>query len=191
MNTAPLRRKYGVSPSLIGAMIILFVILLALNVFASGQEKFGSSFYGYWLSGRVLFAQGGDPYSSVLYEQLREKFPDEPNLAGFTLPLYAIIPVLPFTLINNFRIAFVIWMFAIEAAMVAAAFRISEYLRVRQSSGEQNLIIVAMMVCFYSVTTLLDGDIAPLAILCLVLAVCAVRDGAREPVVADVQQIEL
>ena len=85
------------------------LILILPNVLFTISTEYGSSFYSYWLTGRVLFAQGQNPYGDELFEQTAARYPDDHNISGFSLPLYAILPVLPFAFINNFKLALILY----------------------------------------------------------------------------------
>ena len=41
--------------------IAVIVVLIVPNVLFTLNTNYGSSFYSYWLTGRVLFAQGQNP----------------------------------------------------------------------------------------------------------------------------------
>lgn len=179
-STRPLRRDYGISPSLLGGLLILLIGLIALNIFFVVRMDFGASFYSYWLSGRVLFAQGSNPYGAELFEQVQAQFPNDPNISGFTLPLYAVLLVLPFTFINSFDVALVIWMTLLEAALVGTALKIRLSMQIKSKPFSPFMIGLALLLCYYSWMAILDGDIGILTILMLVLALDAIRDNDEE-----------
>ncbi len=158
----------------------MLVCLVGLNIFVVARTDFGASFYSYWLSGRILFAQGGNPYGAELFEQVQGRYPDDPNISGFTLPLYGIILVLPFTFINSFEVALVIWMTLLEAALVWMVPKIKQALQIENKSLSVFSIGMILLLCYYSWMAILDGDIGILAVLMLMLGLNAIRDNDEE-----------
>ncbi len=180
METAPLRKTYGITPSLWIVIVLLVLILSFGNYYLATHTEIGTSFYSYWLSGRVLFAQGENPYSGVLFEQVNQKFPDVPNRSGFVLPVYALLLVGPLTFINEYQFAFILWMFILEAALIYGVIRMVSFFQFSVSNMQRNSIIAAGILVFYSAITVLDGDIAPIAFMFLMIALDSIREGETE-----------
>ena len=102
MNASPLRKLFAFRPSMLMLGIGIAIALIVPNILFTINTEYGSSFYSYWMTGRVLFAQGQNPYADELFEQVSLRYPEDHNVSGFSLPLFAILPVLPFTFISNF-----------------------------------------------------------------------------------------
>ncbi len=180
MTQSPLRKLLAFRPSMLAGSIVLGVILIAVNVLFAAKTDYGSSFYSYWLSGRVLFAQGGNPYDDALVEQVRNKYQDDPNVSGFSLPLYAVLPVLPFTFIDYFKTALVLWRLLLEGALIFAGIRLIPAFRLTNSLTPAAVCIILPMCCYYGIIALIDGEISILAVAFLLIAVSALQDGEFE-----------
>ena len=160
--------------------IAVIVVLIVPNVLFTLNTDYGSSFYSYWLTGRVLFAQGQNPYGDELFEQVRLRFPTDTNLSGFSLPIYAIIPVLPFTFINNFPIALILWRLLLEAALFYAAFRLLRGFRIQNKLTPGLVCAAFLLLNYYSISALTDGDISILAITFFLVGLAAMQEGEAE-----------
>ena len=160
--------------------ILVAVILIVPNVYFGILTDYGSSFYSYWLSGRVLFAQGGNPYGDELFEQVKGTFPDNPNVSGFSLPLYAILPVLPFAFINNFKAALILWRLFLEAALIYSGFRVVLGFRLQNRLTPGTVCAVILLLNYYSFAALMEGDIAILAAAFFLIGLAALQEGEAE-----------
>ena len=156
------------------------IVLIVPNILFTVNTEYGSSFYSYWLSGRVLFAQGQNPYADELFEQVRARYPDDHNLSGFPLPLYAILPVLPFTFINNFKAALILWRIFLEAALIFAAFRMNTAFRIQNKLTPGTVCSVIILLNYYTIAALTDGDISILAIAFFFIGMAALQEGEAE-----------
>ena len=180
MNQSPLRKLFTFRPSMLVGGIVLGVILIAVNILFAAKTDYGSSFYSYWLSGRVLFAQGDNPYDDALVEQVRNKYRDDPNVSGFSLPLYAVLPVLPFAFIDYFKTALVLWRLLLEGALILAGIRLIPALRITNPLTPAAVCVILPMCCYYGIIALIDGEISILAVSFLLIAVSALQDGEFE-----------
>lgn len=176
MNTKPLRRNYGISASVITILVILAILFIALNSFFVFKTNYGASFYSYWLSGRILFAQGGNPYGSDLFLQVKEQFPADPNISGFTLPLYSVLYFLVFTFIDHFEIALVIWMTILEASLIGIAMKLKWALQISGRTLSVYSLSMLLLFSYFSLMAVIDGDIGIIAVLLLLVALDAIRD---------------
>lgn len=180
MMLTPPRRSYGFSPSLITVIVVLTILFVVANSIFVFNTNFGASFYANWLAGRLLFAQGENPYSAEVFEQILAKFPDSSLASGFTLPLYAVIPTLLFSFINDFRFALILWMTLCEAMLIIAAIRTVGALRLRSGALSPFTVGALSLLSFYGFHAVIDGDLGILSVLCLMLAVNAVRENEVE-----------
>lgn len=180
MNASPLRKLFSFRPSMIMLGLGIAVILIVPNVLFTVNTEYGSSFYSYWLTGRVLFAQGQNPYADELFEQAAARYPEDPNISGFSLPLYAILPVIPFTFISNFKIALTLWRLFLEAALIYSAFRLLRGFRIQNRLIPVYVCASVLLLNYYSVSALTDGDISILAVTFFLIAMAALRDGETE-----------
>ena len=180
MNFSPLRKLFALRPSFLMLGIGIAVILILPNVLFTINTEYGSSFYSYWLTGRVLFAQGQNPYADELFEQVSLRYPEDRNLSGFSLPLYAILPVIPFAFINNFKIALTIWRLLLEAALLYAGFQLVRGFRIQNRLTPGIVCSALLLLNYFSAAALTDGDISILAVTFLIIGMAALRDGESE-----------
>ncbi len=156
------------------------VVLIVPNILFAVKTDYGSSFYSYWLTGRVLFAQGQNPYADELFEQVKAKYPEDHNTSGFPLPLFAILPVLPFTFINEFTAALILWRLLLEAALIYSGFRLVRGFRIQNRATPPVVCAAVLLLNYYAVSAVTDGDISILAAAFLLIGIAAVRDGESE-----------
>ena len=156
------------------------LILILPNVLFTISTEYGSSFYSYWLTGRVLFAQGQNPYGDELFEQTAARYPDDHNISGFSLPLYAILPVLPFAFINNFKFALILWRFVSGAALIYGGFRLLRGFRIQNRLTPGIVCAALLLLNYYAVSALVDGDISLLAIAFFLIGLGALQEGEAE-----------
>ena len=84
MILEPPKRTYGLSPSVVSVVILLTIVFAAVNVFLVSRTDYGASFYANWLAGRVLFAQGQNPYSAGIFENIVLRHTHDVRVSGFT-----------------------------------------------------------------------------------------------------------
>lgn len=174
-NPYPLRRNYGISPSAAAGLIAALIFFIAANIFVVNRTHFGASFYSCWLSGRVLFAQGGDPYGADLFKQTVAEYPNDPNVSGFVEPIYAMLLILPLTFIDNFKAALVIWMLLMEAALVYSGFKLKAALQIDGKTFSGVTLAFLLIGGYYAVIAVLDGDIGIAAVMIFLMALDAIR----------------
>ena len=180
MNASPLRKLFTFRRSTLLIAIAAAFVLVVPNILFSISTDYGSSFYSYWLSGRVLFAQGQNPYADELFEQIQAKYPHDQNLSGFSLPIYAVIPVLPFAFINNFTIALILWRLFLEVMLLYASFRLLKAFRVQNKLTPVYVCAALLLMNYYSISALTDGDISILAISLFLIGMAAMQEGEAE-----------
>lgn len=180
MEIRPLKRDYGISSRFIAGILLLVLIAVGGNVYVVLHTDLGAGFYSYWLSSRVLFAQGENPYASNIFEQIIQRFPEDQYLSGFTLPLYAVIPIFLFSFIDNFEIALIIWMTILEALLVGIGMKTISAFQIDRRTFTPLKIGTVMLLSYYSVVAVLDGDIGILAVFLLMMALDAIRSQEDE-----------
>lgn len=180
MEIRPLKRDYGISSRFIAGILLLVLIAVGGNVYVVLHTDLGAGFYSYWLSSRVLFAQGENPYASNIFEQIIQRFPEDQYLSGFTLPLYAVIPIFLFSFIDNFEIALIIWMTILEALVVGIGMKTISAFQIDRRTFSPLKIGTVMLLSYYSVVAVLDGDIGILAVFLLMMALDAIRSQEDE-----------
>lgn len=180
MEIRPLKRDYGISSRFIAGILLLVLIAVGGNVYVVLHTDLGAGFYSYWLSSRVLFAQGENPYASNIFEQIIQRFPEDQYLSGFTLPLYAVIPIFLFSFIDNFEIALIIWMTILEALLVGIGMKTISAFQIDRRTFSPLKIGTVMLLSYYSVVAVLDGDIGILAVFLLMMALDAIRSQEDE-----------
>lgn len=180
MEIRPLKRDYGISSRFIAGILLLVLIAVGGNVYVVLHTDLGAGFYSYWLSSRVLFAQGENPYASNIFEQIIQRFPEDRYLSGFTLPLYAVIPIFLFSFIDNFEIALIIWMTILEALVVGIGMKTISAFQIDRRTFTPLKIGTVILLSYYSVVAVLDGDIGILAVFLLMMALDAIRSQEDE-----------
>ena len=180
MNVSPLRKLFTFRPSMLLIGIAAALVLIVPNVLFTLNTEYGSSFYSYWLTGRVLFAQGQNPYADELFEQAQARYPEDRNLSGFSLPIYAILPVLPFAFIGNFKLALILWRLLLEAVLIYASFRLVRGFRIQNRLTTGTVCAALLLLNYYSISSLTDGDISILAIAFFLIGFAALQDGEPE-----------
>ena len=180
MLIQPPKRTYGLSPSLVTIIVLLTIAFVIFNIMIVSKTDFGAGFYANWLAGRVLFAQGQSPYSPEIFENIVLRHSYDFRLSGFTLPLYAILPTLPLSFISNFDLALIIWMTVCEAALILLAIRTVFALRLRSRLFSPYFAGAAVTLSYYGIFAVMDGDIGILSVLCLIVAIGAMRENAFE-----------
>ena len=180
MNASPLRKLFTFKPSMVLLGIAAALVLIVPNVVFTLKTDYGSSFYSYWLSGRVLFAQGQNPYGDELFEQVKVKYPKDHNISGFSLPLYAILPVLPFVFINNFNAALILWRLVSGAALIYGGFRLIKGFRLQNRLTPGSVCAALLILNYYGIAALTDGDISVLAISFFLIGIAAMQEGEAE-----------
>lgn len=180
MILQPPRRTYGLSPSLVTVIVLLTIGFVGLNIFVVMRTDLGSSFYANWLAGRVLFAQGQNPYSAEVFENIILRNLDDVRLSGFVLPLYAVLPTLLLSFINHFETALVIWMTICEAALILTAIRAIDVMRIRSGLGSPYIVGALISLGYYGFYAVVDGDLGILSVLCLMVGINAVRENEPE-----------
>ena len=160
--------------------VFIAILLIVPNVIFTINTDYGSSFYSYWLSGRVLLAQGQNPYADELYQQVQARYPEDHNLSGFSLPLYAILVIIPFALISNFKVALILWRLLLEAALVYSAFRLLKGFRIQNRLTPGALCAAILLLNYCAFISLMDGDISILAIAFFMIGLAAMQEGEAE-----------
>ena len=180
LGTKPLRKNYGLSNSIIWILVVAGIVLVIVNIVVVTNTIFGASFYSYWLSGRLLLAQGQNPYGAEVFTRSQDQFPSDTNLSGFTLPLYSLFIILPFTFINNFKAALALWMILLEAALVLTGIKIFQTFPFDTNFFTPTKISVSLLVGYYTIMALLDGDMGIVSVLCFTFSINAIKEDECE-----------
>lgn len=180
MNSYGTRRNYGLSVNLMIGLTVLAVLLIGLNIFAVRTSEIGASFYSYWLSARILFAQGGNPYAPDLFDRIISHYPNDPTISGFTLPLYSVILVVLLSFIDKFEIAQVIWMVLLEAALIFAGMKMLSAFRIEKKTISPFVFCALAILSYPAIRAVMDGDIGILSLMFLFIALDAIRMGEDE-----------
>lgn len=180
MNPYGTRRSYGISVNLIIGLILLLALLIGINIYAVRNLEIGAGFYSYWLSSRILFAQGGNPYAPELFDQVLNAYPNDPTVSGFTLPLFSVIPVVLFSFIDRFDIAMVLWMIVLEAALIFAGIKALSAFRINKTTISPPVFYGLLLLSYPAVRAVMDGDMGILSLMFLFVALDAIRMGEDE-----------
>ena len=180
MQNNPLKRDYGLSTRVLVGLIFVLLAVIGVNSWIVLNTDLGASFYSYWLSSRVLFAQGENPYSTQFFEQIIQRFPEDHYLSGFTLPLYSVIVVFLFSFIDNFEIALIIWMTILEVLLVFSGFKVFSAFQISSKFFTPFRVGIVLLLSYYSVVAVMDGDIGIFSVFLLIMAMDAIRSHEDE-----------
>ena len=141
-------------------LTLAFVLLIAVAVLAgliwvniqfSRNNPGGNDFLAHYVGTRALIFEGKSPYSDEVALEIQRRVFGRPAEPGeiehrVVYPLYSILIFAPFALIDNYAIARVAWMTAMEIALLGTG-----YLALKISSWKPKLII---LVIYYQFTVL-------------------------------------
>jgi hypothetical protein len=128
---------------LLSAMLILGG-LIWVNVQFSRNNPGGNDFLAHYVGTRSLLLEGKSPYSDEVALEIQRRVFGRPAEPGeiehrVVYPLYSILIFAPFALINNYAIARVAWMTAMEIALLGTG-----YLALKITNWKPKLIILAV-----------------------------------------------
>lgn len=153
-------------------VIVIFVGLLALNIYLARVLPGGEQFFMRWSGARAYLVERIEPYSAAIADRIQNLAYGRQAFSGeypYVLndPFYVVLFHIPLSLIPDFSIARGIWMFLSEAALVGLIFSF-----IRSLEWEPPLWLYITLMGFgifgyYSLLALGSG--APSAIMVLLL----------------------
>ncbi len=133
-----------------------------------------------YLGTRSLLMKGWSPYSKESSAEMQKAVDGSPTDPGegptlYLYPLYAFPIYSPFALVDDIMVAKAVWMTALELSlMVIAGFSLT-LSRWRISLILTAIILIFSLTWYYGLRPVLDGDVAILSALCIVMALAAIR----------------
>ncbi len=175
MSSRPEQQPARQTAWILGGIFLLCLAMLTYGLHSLTKDNnLGIDYYIYYVAGRTLFIEGGNPYSDEVAEQVqwavlkRLARPDEDQL-GFVYPIYAFLPSLP-TLWMTYEWAQAFWLALNILTLVASL--LFTFPRARQSltvflvypflfallTGNYNVLITSILITSFS---LLANDSSP------------------------------
>ena len=171
---------------LLFSIVLVFVAGYIISNDRLGWIKFkGSDFFVQWLAVRTFAKEGLSPYMPVV-QTTTEEFvyghPTNPGEKGlkFSSPLYSVIVILPFALIRDSQIAWMVWMVLLEIALVANAGIVLRLTGWKPAVWLLFLMIVFSLLGFHNFQALASGSVIVLGSLFVLSSFLAIRSGRYE-----------
>ncbi len=137
----------------------------------------GDDFWVHWTAARALIFDGQSPYSEEVTRQIREGLATSGGQAetGFTSPLYALLLYAPLALIGDYVLARAIWMTALQAAVLLAAFLSVRLVGWEKPGWLWPFLLLFSLFWLPSAFVYRLGSSTPFAFLLLALALFAIK----------------
>lgn len=155
----------------------MLVGLIWANLFYTSQNESVSGFTPHWLGTRLFLTQGLSPYSAQVTQEIQKSLPpgQEQSPGYFLYPFYSFVFYAPFALTENEAAARVAWMTLLELALLAVLALSVGLSRWRIPAWSAILVIMIGLLWYYSLRSVLDGDLALISVLLLSLAFLTLR----------------
>jgi hypothetical protein len=140
----------------------------------------GNNFIPRWAGARIFMTQGISPYAAQAGREIQDivmgsEVGSAEDRMDYPDPFYAFIVYAPFALISNMEWARAIWMTVLEVGVILIAvlsiflskWRIPKYISV--------MVVVFAVTWFYSVYSIMDGNVAILCTLAITASFLAIR----------------
>jgi hypothetical protein len=142
----------------------------------------GKEFYTQWAAGRALAYQARSPYQSQL--RPTQDLARAPGLLGknlsFNTPIYSLILVFPFLLIENYATAYSLWLLVLELAVLGILWTALALTDWRINRPLLIILLVSILLGFYTSQALLNGSLVILACLFLIGGIFNLQAGRNE-----------
>jgi hypothetical protein len=174
------RRKAPVSILAIVFLLVLLVGLIWANLFYIGLAPTRGNFLPRWLGTRLFLTESLSPYSPETTAQIQKaqkagSGAPAPGESYFLYPFYSFVAYFPFALTANQTAARAAWMTMLEIAMLATLGVSLSLSRWRVPPWAFILVLLFSLTWYYAVRPILDGDLAVLVGLFVVVALAAIR----------------
>jgi hypothetical protein len=169
----------------IGQLIIVFLMMVFLIWII--QEKTKTNLYGYefylqWASGRMLAMDNQNPYNSNV--PLPDFWEDTASarmvVRRLNTPLYSLVFIFPFMLIDNFDIAFLTWLFFSELLVLTLFLSIIKFTEWKISPLIVIVVAAFLGFSYSSFQAYFSGSLIILTTVFLVFSFLAVKSDKNE-----------
>ena len=161
----------------------LFAGFVWFNYQAADLGRGGDEFYIQWASGRRLAIQAQDPYVGRLTYPIDEGFgglqASEQSLR-FNTPIYSLLFVFPFLLIENFRLAYFVWLVFNGFGLLVLVWGGLSFSSWKPRQPLTWMLFIFIAFSFFTVQAFSSGSLVILGGLLIVLAFLAVQANRLE-----------
>ena len=160
----------------------LFFILAWVVISEAKDSVYGGEFFIQWSSGRLVAFENKNPYT--IPHSLQNIFPNQASTRQYpellNTPLYSLVLIFPFMLIENFQLAFYIWLiFNIFCAYVLMV-SIFQFVEMEQSWLIVIPVILYLGFSFNSFQAFISGSLIVSTSVFLILSLLALKTGKNE-----------
>jgi hypothetical protein len=176
---------------------IIYVGIVLLGIFCLGlltwinylyatQNPGGSDFVIRWVSTRQYLLEGWSPYSDETTHEIQMMFygrlarPDEDQVL-FMYPMYSMIVFAPYAIIDDYSVARALWMTTLEIGVILLTIFGLSLARWSPKSWMLALILIFMILWYYSIRTIINGNVGLLVGLFLAGSFLLIRSGKDIP----------
>lgn len=179
-NPSPIRLKE--LAVILGASLLFIGILSYANYNFSSNNPGGNDFTMRWLATRLLLTEGQSPYSEQTVQAVQKFMFGGPVEAGhdqalFTYPLYSALIFFPFALTSDYVLARTLWLTTMEVVLVIMAIASIRMVNWRLSIPLVLGTLLFVLLFYYNVRPLINGNISIIVGLFIVGALLAIRSG--------------
>jgi hypothetical protein len=174
-------------------MVFGIIALTIINLIGWGRFNFRLAEQGYlsnefvvnWVAARALIIDSTSPYHpdvtrSILSELSKSPAAELDNVPQFTSPLYAILPILPFAMIDDLQIAQAAWMTTQEVILVVLILVSLWLSNVKPGKAIFSLFVLTTFLGYHALAPILSGSMIILAGLFLLLSLTSIQTGRDE-----------
>ena len=172
-------------PAELAIFITAFLIFVGLLSYANfdyaKNSPGGNDFIPRWLGTRLLLTDGQSPYSEETTQAIQQFIfgglarPDQ-DQSLFAYPLYSILIFLPYALIGDYILARAFWLTTLQVSLIITAIASSRLVNWRMSLPLGVGLFLYVLLWYYSVRPLINGNAAILSGLFIVIALLAIRN---------------
>ncbi|MBN1146691.1 MAG: DUF2029 domain-containing protein [Anaerolineales bacterium] len=160
--------------------IVSLVLLTLMNYRYAVQNPGGSDFVIRWVSARQYLMEGWSPYSDETTRAIQMMFygrlarPDEDQVL-FMYPMYSMIVFAPYAIISDYSVARALWMTTLEVGVLLLTAAGLSLARWSPKSWLLALLFIFTILWYYSIRTIINGNVGLLVGLFLAGAFLAIR----------------
>lgn len=169
------------------ALIVIGVIagLSWVNYQVSEAFPGGSAFHVYWSAMRQFIFDGESPYSLEIPLEYQNSAPlmkylDQPVTTRFTSPLFVILLMAPFSLINDYSLARAVWMTFLEVCLFFSVLFTLRFCKWKIGLVKGMIYVGLAFLSYFSIKALVSGDLIIIMGFFICLGIWAVLKGEDE-----------
>ena len=169
-------------------ILIVIVILGGLswiNYQVAEAYPGGNAFHVYWSAIRQFLFEGVSPYNVEVALEIQHfeplvKYIDQPTPARFASPLFSILILAPFSLINDFVLARTAWMTFLETCLFLSALITLRICKWKTGFATGMIYIGIAFLSYFSIKALITGDLIIISGLFFCIGILAFLKGDDE-----------